>query len=47
MPLLKETSLTAAEIARKTGFVDASSFAEQFKHRTGMPPTEYRAKQAR
>ena len=47
MPLLKETSLTAAEIATKSGFVDASSFAEQFKSRTGATPTEYRAKQAR
>ncbi len=47
MRLLNETSLTAAEIASKTGFVDASSFAEQFKHRTGMTPTEYRTKQAR
>ncbi len=46
MRLLNETRLTAAEIASKTGFVDASSFAEQFKYRTGMTPTEYRAKQA-
>jgi AraC-like DNA-binding protein len=46
MRLLSETSLTAAEIANKTGFVDASSFAEQFKHRTGMTPTEYRSNQA-
>ena len=45
--LLNETSPTATEIASKTGFVDASSFAEQFKHRTGMTPTEYRAKQAK
>jgi transcriptional regulator GlxA family with amidase domain len=45
--LLNETSLTAAEIANKCGFVDASSFAEQFKRRTGATPTEYRAKQAR
>ena len=47
MRLLNETSLTAAEIATKTGFVDASSFAEQFKRRTDATPTEYRAKQAR
>lgn len=47
MRLLNETSLTSAEIASKTGFVDASSFAEQFKRRTGSTPTEYRAKQAR
>jgi AraC-like DNA-binding protein/PAS domain-containing protein len=47
MRLLNETSLTSAEIASKTGFVDASSFAEQFKRRTDATPTEYRAKQAR
>jgi AraC-like DNA-binding protein len=51
MHLLAETSLTAAEIAAKSGFVDASSFAEQFKRRTGSTPTEYRlaqhARQAR
>ena len=47
MRLLNETSLTAAEIASSSGFVDASSFAEQFKRRTGATPTEYRAKQAR
>ena len=45
MRLLSETSLTAAEIASKSGFVDASSFAEQFKHRTGSTPSEYRAAQ--
>lgn len=44
--LLEETSLTAAQIAVRTGFVDASSFAEQFKRRTGVTPTEYRARQA-
>jgi AraC-like DNA-binding protein len=42
MRLLTETDLSAAEIASKTGFVDASSFAEQFKRRTGSTPTEYR-----
>lgn len=44
--LLEETSLTAAQIAVRAGFVDASSFAEQFKRRTGMTPTEYRSRQA-
>jgi AraC-like DNA-binding protein len=43
MQLLRETGLNAAEVAAKTGFVDASSFAEQFKRRTGSTPTEYRA----
>jgi len=42
MRLLTESHLSAAEIASKTGFVDASSFAEQFKRRTGSTPTEYR-----
>jgi len=45
MRLLNETGLTAAEIAGQSGFVDSSSFAEQFKQRTGMTPTEYRARQ--
>jgi AraC-like DNA-binding protein len=43
MRLLSETSLTAAEIAQRCGFVDASAFAEHFKRRTGTTPTEYRA----
>lgn len=43
MRFLSETRLTAAEIAAKSGFVDASSFSEQFKRRTGATPTEYRA----
>jgi AraC-like DNA-binding protein len=46
MRLLSETNFSAAEVASKTGFVDASSFAEQFKRRTGMTPTEYRARLA-
>lgn len=41
--LLEETNLTAAQIAGRTGFVDASSFAEQFKRRSGSTPTAYRA----
>jgi AraC-like DNA-binding protein len=43
MRLLNETSLTAAEIAQRCGFVDASAFAKHFKRRTGITPTEYRA----
>jgi AraC-like DNA-binding protein len=42
MRLLTESHLSAAEIASKTGFVDPSGFAEQFKRRTGSTPTEYR-----
>ncbi|MDB6076014.1 MAG: AraC family transcriptional regulator, partial [Verrucomicrobiaceae bacterium] len=40
--LLEETSLTAAEIAERCGFVDASAFTEQFRKRTGLTPTAYR-----
>ena len=43
MHLLSETRLSAAEVAYKCGFVDSSSFAEQFKRRTGITPTDYRA----
>jgi AraC-like DNA-binding protein len=44
--LLEETSLTAVEIAHHCGFVDASSFAGQFRKRTGMTPTAYRSSHA-
>jgi AraC-like DNA-binding protein len=40
--LLEESNLTVSEIATLTGFVDASSFAEQFKSRCRMTPTDYR-----
>jgi AraC-like DNA-binding protein len=42
MKLLEETNLTAAEIASRCGFVDASSFAEQFGQRVGQSPSVYR-----
>ncbi len=45
MQLLTETNLSAAEIAAKTGFFDASSFAEQFKRRVGSTPSDFRAAQ--
>lgn len=45
--MLEETALSAAEIAQRCGFVDASSFAAQFKNRTGMTPTAYRTSHAR
>lgn len=41
--LLEETHLSAAEIAARCGFVDASSFAQQFKSRCRMTPTDYRS----
>lgn len=40
--LLEETSLTAGEIARNCGFVDASSFTQHFRKRTGESPAAYR-----
>lgn len=43
MRLLRESNLTAAEIATKCGFVDASSFSEHFRRRTGLTPTVYRS----
>jgi transcriptional regulator GlxA family with amidase domain len=42
MKLLEETSLSASEIANQCGFVDGSSFAEQFRQRVGRSPTAYR-----
>lgn len=42
MKLLEETSLSASQIAVRCGFVDASSFAEQFRQRAGQSPTSYR-----
>ena len=42
LKLLEETSLSAAEIAIRCGFVDGSSFAEQFRQRVGQSPTVYR-----
>jgi AraC-like DNA-binding protein len=40
--LLESTSRNASEIAKLCGFVDASSFAQHFRQRIGMTPTEYR-----
>ena len=42
MKLLEETNLSASEIAIRCGFVDGSSFAEQFRVRVGQRPTAYR-----
>ena len=42
LKLLEETNLSTAEIAARCGFVDGSSFAEQFRHRVGQRPTAYR-----
>lgn len=42
MRLIETTDLGAAEIARRCGFVDASSFTQHFKQRTGTTPARYR-----
>lgn len=42
MRLLEETSLTASEIAQQCGFVDASSFTQHFRKRTGVATAAYR-----
>jgi AraC-like DNA-binding protein len=44
MTRLDETRHSITEIARDCGFVDASSFAAQFKLRTGLTPGAYRAR---
>lgn len=42
MKLLEETNHSALEIAARCGFVDGSSFAEQFRARVGQGPIDYR-----
>lgn len=44
MKLLLETNLTAAQIAGRCGFVDASNLSDHFKKRSGLTPTEYRSR---
>jgi AraC-like DNA-binding protein len=43
MRLLEETNLSAVEVARQCGFVDGSSFAEQFRGRVGQSPKAFQA----
>lgn len=40
--MLEETSLATAEIARRCGFVDASSFTQHFRKRIGSTPAACR-----
>lgn len=40
--MIDESSDSIAEIARRCGFVDASSFTQHFKLRTGWTPVQYR-----
>lgn len=42
--LLKDASLTIAEIANLTGFEDQSYFTKQFRQEIGISPKEYREK---
>ena len=39
--MLEETSQTVGEIAQRCGFVDASSFTQQFRKRVGASPAAY------
>ena len=41
--LLEGTTLSVAEISARCGFVDASSFTQHFRRRTGVTPKGYRA----
>lgn len=41
--LLRDTSLTVAEIMERTGFNDPSHFARTFKRHTGRSPSDFRA----
>ncbi len=41
--LLRDTSLTVAEIMERTGFNDPSHFARMFKRHTGRSPSDFRA----
>jgi AraC family L-rhamnose operon regulatory protein RhaS len=41
--LLRDTSLTVAEIMERTGFNDPSHFARMFRRHTGRSPSDFRA----
>jgi AraC-like DNA-binding protein len=43
--LLRATPLTVAQIAHRSGFVDANYFSRVFRERTGQPPTVWRRRQ--
>lgn len=40
--LLRETELSAADIAAQTGYLDANSFGRKFKQMEGLTPVQYR-----
>lgn len=40
--LLAETPIPIAEIARRVGFSESSTFHRAFKHWTGLQPSAYR-----
>jgi AraC-like DNA-binding protein len=41
--LLRGTTLSIAEVGARAGYGDAYQFSKQFKHRTGLMPSAYRA----
>ncbi|HZG74812.1 MAG TPA: AraC family transcriptional regulator, partial [Paenibacillus sp.] len=43
--LLKDSSLTVAEIGEKTGYLNSSTFTTTFKKYYGISPSEYRKRQ--
>ncbi len=45
--LIAQTGLTATEVADTLGYSDASAFSRAFERWSGMPPTRWRAAQAR
>lgn len=45
--LIAHTSLTATQVADTLGYSDASAFSRAFERWAGMPPTRWRAAQAR
>jgi AraC-like DNA-binding protein len=42
--LIESSALSTAEIAARCGFVDASSFSQLFRKRTGQSPRQYRGR---
>lgn len=45
--LLNQTNRTVSSISTEVGYPDAGYFSRLFTHRTGLPPSEFRAQQQR
>lgn len=45
--LLAETALPVGEVALRVGYRDTAQFSRSFKHRTGLNPSRYRARNTR